>query len=115
MIGTSESERILDIPNCLSKGKKVMNTRRTRKSGELEERAGVLQPIRYPTKFLSPNANRPRRNFEAIKKPASSISCKKSVEKLRLTIKTSEHHDLITRLPAKELCFIFSFAFSFLQ
>lgn len=48
--------------------KETVNTRRARKSGELEERAEVLQPMRYPTKFLSPNANRPGRNFEVIKK-----------------------------------------------
>jgi len=47
----------------------------------------MLQPIRYPTKFLSPNVNKPGRNFEAIKKPLSSIFYKRSIEKLHLAIK----------------------------
>lgn len=95
MIGMSKSGRILDIPNYLSKRKKSWTQGAHIKAEELEERAGMLQPIRYPTKFLSPNANRSRRNFEAIKKPANSISRKKSVEKLHLTIKALEHRGTI--------------------
>jgi len=82
MVGMSE--RILGVPNCLSRGKN--HEHKVHKS-ELEERAKALQPIRYPTKFLSPNANKPGRNFEAITKPVSSIFCKRSVKKLHLAIK----------------------------
>lgn len=51
--------------------KKVTKKNIAPKSGELERRIQVLQSIICLTKLLSPNANKPGRNFEAIKMPAN--------------------------------------------